>query len=183
MNVEVKVATNGYSSPVSPIAYIVLTGTAAEQFVETYYPTLNNPKLRSKLTTFYIKPTAASPLKADITLNGNIISDPSELQSFFEHQVSKSHYEVGSYDCQVINTNYNIGAKEDQLGPDKDGKKMSILVVISGSVRYWKDGADSETRGFTENVVLVPNWEAQGPKAAKGEKKWLIQSQNFRLVS
>jgi NTF2-related export protein 1/2 len=89
---------------------------------------------------------------------------------------------VGSYDCQVINTNYNVGTDESRLGPEKDGKKMSILVMVSGSVRYWKDGADSETRGFTENVVLVPNLEAHGPKAARGEKKWLIQSQNFRLV-
>jgi NTF2-related export protein 1/2 len=159
-----------------------LTGIAAEQFVETYYPALNNPNLRSKLTTFYIKPTPTAPQQADITLNGNTISDPSELQSFFENQVAKAQYEVGSFDCSVLNTNYNVGAREDQLGPDKDGKKMSILVMVSGSVKYWKDGSDSEVRGFTENVVLVPNWEAHSPKAAKGEKKWLIQSQNFRLV-
>jgi len=150
--------------------------------VESYYPALNNPSLRSKLTSFYIKPTDTSPLKPDITLNGNIISEPSELQSFFENQVSQAKYEVGSFDCHVINTNYNVGVREDQMGPDKDGKKMSVLVMVSGSVRYWKDGADSETRGFTENVVLVQNLEAQGPKAAKGDKKWLIQSQTFRLV-
>lgn len=75
-----------------------------------------------------------------------------------------------------------MGTSESQLGPDKNGKKMSILVLVSGSAKYWKDGADSEVRGFTENVVLVPNWEAQSPNAAKGERKWLIQSQNFRLV-
>jgi NTF2-related export protein 1/2 len=159
-----------------------LNGLAAEQFVETYYPALNNPTLRKNLTTFYIKPTASFPLRANITLNGNIISDPSELQFFFESQVSKAHYEVGSFDCHVLNTNYNVGAEEEKLGPDKDGKKMSILVMVSGSVKYWKDGADSEVRGFTENVVLVPNWEAQRPNAAKGERKWLIQSQTFRLV-
>ena len=181
LEVQVKVATSGIISSV-PSTVFILTFTAAEQFVEAYYPTINNPSHRSKLTTFYIKPTPTSPLQADITLNGNTISSPSELQSFFENQVSKTLYEVGSFDCQVINTNYNVGNREDQLGPDKDGKKMSILVMVSGSVRYWKDGADSETRGFTENVVLVPNWEALGPKAAKGEKKWLIQSQNFRLV-
>jgi len=28
----------------------------------------------------------------------------------------------------------------------------------------------------------VPNREAHGPKAARGAKKWLIQSQNFRIV-
>ncbi|KAG0645348.1 hypothetical protein D0Z07_9006 [Hyphodiscus hymeniophilus] len=162
---------------------IKVAANAAEQFVESYYRTINNPQQRSKLTSFYIKPTPTLPLQADITLNGNTISDPSELQSFFENQVAQTNYEVGSFDCQVINTNYNVGVREGQLAPDKDGKKMSILVMISGGVRYWKkEGVESETRGFTENVVLVPNWEAQGPKAAKGEKKWVIQSQNFRLV-
>lgn len=150
--------------------------------METYYAALNNPSQRSKLATFYIKPSPASPLRADITLNGNIISDPSELQSFFENQVAKAHYEVQSFDCQVINANYNVGISESQLGPDKDGKKMSLLVLVSGSAKYWRDGTDSEVRGFTETVILVPNWEAQSPKAAKGERKWLIQSQKFRLV-
>jgi NTF2-related export protein 1/2 len=115
-------------------------------------------------------------------MNGNIISDPAELQYFFENQVSRAHYEVGSFDCQVINTNYNVGVDENRLAPEKDGKKMSVLVMVSGSVRYSKEGTDSDMRGFTENVVLVPNWAAQGSKAAKGERKWLIQSQNFRLV-
>lgn len=150
--------------------------------METYYPALSNPNQRSKLTTFYIKPTPNSPLNVDISLNGNILSDPDQLQSFFENQVAQAKYDVGSFDCQVINTNFNVGTDEARLGPEKDGKKMSILVIVSGSVRYFKEGADSETRGFTENIVLVPNWEAQGPKAARGEKKWLIQSQTFRLV-
>ena len=115
-------------------------------------------------------------------MNGNIVADPAELQAIFEKLVSRAQYDVTSFDCHALNTNYNVGADESKLGPDKDGKKMSVLVMISGSVRYWKDGGQGETRGFTENIVLVPNWEAQGPKAARGDKKWLIQSQNFRLV-
>lgn len=134
------------------------------------------------MTTFYIKPTPTSPLKADISMNGNVLADPSELQKMFEEQVSKAFYEVTSFDCHTINTNYNIGASENNLGPDKRGKKVSILVMVSGSVRYWQDGTGGETHGFTENLVLVPNWEAHGPKAAKNERKWLIQSQTFRLV-
>jgi NTF2-related export protein 1/2 len=58
--------------------------------------------------------------------------------------------------------------------------------MVSGGVKYFKSGTDEEvrdeSRGFTETFVLVPNMEAQGPKAPRGLKKWLIQSQNFRLV-
>jgi NTF2-related export protein 1/2 len=151
--------------------------------VYTYYEAINNQRLRANLPSFYIKPTPASPLKPDISMNGNIIADPAELQTIFEKQIDKTHYEVQSFDCHVLNTNYNVGANEAALGPDKTGKKMSIMVMISGSTKYWKDGGDGEVRGFTENIVLVPNWEAQSPKAAKGAKRWLIQSQNFRLVT
>lgn len=111
------------------------------------------------------------------------MATPADLQTVFEKQVQKARYEVQSYDCQVLNSDYNIGAEENMLRPDKDGKKMSILVLVSGSVRYGKEGApDGETRGFTENIVLVPNWDSHGPRSSKGAKKWLILSQNFRLV-
>jgi NTF2-related export protein 1/2 len=81
-----------------------------------------------------------------------------------------------------VNTNFNVGADESILAGQQDGRKMSIMVMVSGSVRYWKDGADSETRGFMENFLLVPNWDAHKPNAAKGEKRWLVQTQTFRLV-
>ncbi|KIN03788.1 hypothetical protein OIDMADRAFT_18029 [Oidiodendron maius Zn] len=155
---------------------------AAEKFVESYYPSLNNAKGRAHLTEFYIRPTEASPLQADITLNGNTVADPAQLQSIFENQVSKAHYDVQSFDCQVINTNYNVGINETMFAPNKDGKKMSILVMVNGSVKYFRDNTDGEIRGFTETLVLVPNFEAHGPKSPKGAKKWLIQSQTFRLV-
>jgi len=156
---------------------------AAQKFVDAYYAALNSVSGRSSLTTFYIKPTVTSPLQADISLNGNIVATPDELQALFEKQVSKAHYEVQSFDCQVLNTNYNIDFEDHLLSPDKDGKKMSVLVVVSGSVKYGKEGgSEGNARGFTESIVLVPNWAAQGPKALKGERRWLIQSQNFRLV-
>ncbi|TAQ85615.1 hypothetical protein B7494_g6056 [Chlorociboria aeruginascens] len=157
---------------------VKMAGEAAGELVETYYHALNTPKARSTLPGFYITPTATSPLQPDISLNGNIIPTPKDLQDIFEKQVDRSHYEVQSFDCQVLNTNYNVGAPEQLLGPKADGKKISILVFVSGSVRYWKEGVDGDTRGFTENFVLVPNWDVK----AKGDKKWLIQSQNFRLV-
>ena len=129
-----------------------------------------------------MKPTPSSLLLADISLNGNVVADPEELQTIFEKKVDRAHYEVQSFDCQVLNTNYNVGADESMVGPDKTGKKMSILVMVSGSVRYWKDAGDGDIRGFTESVVLVPNWATLKPRPARGEKKWLIQSQTFRLV-
>jgi len=152
---------------------------------------LNNPK-RGNLTSFYIKPTANSPAKPDISLNGNIFTDPADVQTIFDKQVDRVHYEVQDWDCEVLNTNYNVGAEDSRLGPDKDGKKISILLMVSGSVKYWNNigstggvgdgGEPVDPRGFTETIVLVPNLAAYGPKALKGEKKWLIQSQNFRLV-
>jgi NTF2-related export protein 1/2 len=151
--------------------------------VESYYPSLNTPKGRAHLTEFYIKPTEKAPAPADITMNGNTIVDPSQLQSIFETDVGKTLYEVHSYDCQVLNTNYNVGVEDSKLGPNKDGRNMSILVLVSGSVQYIQEGKDTLPRGFTENVVLVPNRDAYDPKAPRGLKRWLIQSQTFRLVT
>jgi NTF2-related export protein 1/2 len=154
--------------------------------VESFYPTLGSPSARTHITSFYIKPTLVSPQKPDITLNGNVMSDPLEVQKIFETQIPKAYYEVQSFDCHVVNPNYNVSVDDSALGPNKDGKKMSIVVMVSGSVKYFKSSDDEEARaelrGFTETFVLVPNQEAQNPKAAKGIRKWLIQSQNFRLV-
>ena len=143
---------------------------------------MNTSNGQKHLTDFYIKPSPSTPLEADIVWNGNTISNPTEMQGIFENQAGKCLYEAQSFDCQVLNTNYNVGVDDANLGPNKDGKKMSILVMVSGSVKYIKDAAEGETRGFTESFVLVPNSEGHGPKAPRGAKKWLIQSQNFRLV-
>lgn len=123
-------------------------------------------------------------IKADITLNGAVIEDPAALQRIFEKDVDKAHYEVQSLDCHVLNPNYTNGAPEGKfVSENKDGKNISILVMVSGSVRYSGTSGDGETKGFTDNVVLVPNWHARGPKSAKGDKLWLIQSQTFRVVT
>ncbi len=100
----------------------------AQNFVDTFYPTLNNQKSRGNITSFYLKPSLASPQRPDITLNGNVVSDPSEVQKIFETQIPKAQYEVQSFDCHVINPNYNVGLDDAALGPEKDGKKMSIVV-------------------------------------------------------
>lgn len=152
---------------------------AAQDFIDGYYAALNNPKGRSNIAGFYVKEIPGSPLKAVIVLNGVTYSDPKEVQAIFEKDVRAAHYVVDDYDFQIINSNYNVGAPATGLAPDNDGKKVSVMVIISGSVKYGEEG---EVRGFTDNVILVPNWESHGPKAAKGLKQWLVQSQMFRFV-
>lgn len=131
---------------------------------------------------FYVKTTPESEHPADIVFNGNTISNPLDLAAILENQVGKSLHEVGSFDAHVLNTNYNIGLDDKDLAPRKDGSKISIMVMVSGNVTYYKDGQEGEVRSFSDSVLLVPNMEAQSPKAAKGLKKWLVQSQCFRLV-
>ncbi|KAF4626612.1 hypothetical protein G7Y89_g11550 [Cudoniella acicularis] len=153
---------------------------AAEAFVTSYYPALNRLSGLKDLSTFYVKNDPSSPLKPDISLNGNLITDTTELETVFERQPAKTHYEVLSFDCHTLNSNYNVGAPNDLLEMNKLGKKMSILVMVSGSVRYGEGG---ETKGFTDNVVLVPNWELFGKSPKNNlKKKWLVQTQKLRVV-
>jgi NTF2-related export protein 1/2 len=92
--------------------------------------------------------------------------------------VQKAHYEPQSFDCHVLNPNYNIGASDTNLGPDASGRKMSLLVVVNGYVKYGEP-KDAQMRGFSENFVLVPNFQVG---AGMASRNWLIQSQNFRIV-
>jgi len=181
-DIEVKVASNGRTIP--HFRYTKLTFSAASEFVDTYYQALNFPTRRIQISSFYVKP-ANGTTKTSITLNGNIVEDGTAVQKIFEKEIGKTIYEVHSYDCNALNPNYNVDRSESALAPAKDGSKMSVLLMVSGNVRYWKKGENEEpeSRNFSETFVLVPNWDAQGPKAPKGLKRWLIQSQNFRVVS
>lgn len=91
----------------------------------------------------------------------------------------KSHYEVQSLDCQILNKAYPTmtptGVKPAAQMTIKD---MSILVTVSGYVRY---GDTEEQRGFSETFVLIPNPSAAADRG-KRRRDWLIQGQNFRLV-
>lgn len=180
-DIQTKVAGNGKYAP-STRTRQALINPAASDFVDTYYACLNNTRAKASLPDFYVKPTADSPLKPDICLNGKVVADTTELEKIFNQDVEKCHYEAQSFDCHVINTNYNVGAPENMLGPDKEGKKISFMVLVSGSARYWADGTSSEPKAFSESFVMVPSREAHAPKAPRGAKKWLIQSQNFRIV-
>ncbi|KAI2615926.1 hypothetical protein GGR54DRAFT_255213 [Hypoxylon sp. NC1633] len=44
-------------------------------------------------------------------------------------------------------------------------------------------GSDGARKSeFSESFLLVPHWEASGRNAAKGMRKWVIVSQNFRAL-
>ncbi|KAI9882130.1 MAG: hypothetical protein M1823_006122 [Watsoniomyces obsoletus] len=190
---------------------------AAQRFVESYYPALQSS--RATLTTFYL-PSSSSPsttanatsIKGNTTsstgggptivINGNVIPDAHSLQTIFEQQMPQARYEVQSYDCHVLNPEYVIGggttststtgtATGGSSGSTKDNKNMSIILTVSGYVRYG-EATNAAMRGFSENFVLVPhpwNTGALGPgRGAAAEKtgalkrEWVIQTQNFRLV-
>src|SRR5277367_347326 len=123
VEVETEVSINGTTYD-SLLGATKLTGyplAAARNFVETYYGALNDKRARATLSSFYIQPTPTNPLVADISLNGNIVPMPADLQILFESQLPKAHYEAQCFDCHVLNPNYNIGASDAELGPDPNG--------------------------------------------------------------
>ncbi|KAI0403656.1 hypothetical protein F4802DRAFT_281224 [Xylaria palmicola] len=92
----------------------------------------------------------------------------------------------------------------------RDGDRVSFAVQVNGTVRYGKPGdvaaaAPAAVAGggnaaaaatttttttdreplesaFNEAWLLVPHWEALGRNAARGLKKWVVVSQNFRVL-
>jgi len=154
------------------------SSNAAQALVDNYYGAINHR--RKTIAGFYVQPTPSNPRPIDVSLNGNVVTTPSEVQEIFVSQIPAAFYEAQDFDVQVINLNYNIGTPESDLGPDSSGRKMSLLVIVSGYVKYG-DQRTAEQRGFTENFVLVPNFTAD-TRRNRDTKRFLIQSQNFRLV-
>ena len=111
----------------------------------------------------------------DIVWNGNTISNPALLQKIFEEQMPQARHEVQGYDCQVLNPHYNPEGIQGQTSAS--GRDISILLTVTGMVKYGEPKA-AEPQGFSENFVLIPDLSV-----GSGRPKWLIQSQNFRLVA
>ncbi|OJJ83884.1 putative nuclear transport factor 2 domain protein [Aspergillus glaucus CBS 516.65] len=146
---------------------------AATEFVQSFYPALQ--KNRATIASFYSQPTST------ILFNGNAVADGNAVQDIFVNQMPPAHYEVQSFDCQIINQAYPTPTPTGTKAPNETTvKDMSILVIISGYVRFG-ESRDLPQRGFSETFVLVPNPAAEGGKA-KQVKEWLIYTQNFRLV-
>lgn len=120
---------------------------AADIFTESFYGALNSVNGRANITDFYVKPTAAHPAEADICMNGTTYTSPAKLKELFAKQFENVLYEDQDVDAQMINPNYNVGAEDSNLGFDESGKKMSIMVIVSGSVTFSKDGNKGMTRG------------------------------------
>ncbi|GFF28334.1 NTF2-related export protein 2 [Aspergillus udagawae] len=146
---------------------------AATEFVQSFYPALQSN--RAAIASFYSQPTST------ILFNGNAVADGNAVQEIFVNQMPPAHYEVQSFDCQVINPTYPTPTTSGVKLPNQTTvKDMSILVVVSGYVRFG-ESRDLPQRGFSETFILVPNPTADAPKG-KRRREWLIQTQNFRLV-
>ncbi|KAL9025007.1 MAG: hypothetical protein Q9196_006090 [Gyalolechia fulgens] len=147
---------------------------------DSYYAALNAH--RNTIASFYMASAempGGKPLPS-ISFNGNQIPNAEAMQTLFEQQIPPSHYQVQCYDCHVVNPNYI--AEGTQGWPAKSGKNMTILVAVSGYVKYG-DLKEAKPRGFSESFVLVPNPAVAASKQRlKNIKEWLIQTQNFRIV-
>ena len=121
------------------------------------------------------------PLPA-IVFNGSVISDPAAMQKLFQEEMPKAEYVLGDFDCHVINPSYVVEGAQGGLA--HSGKNMTILLTVSGSVKYGQSRS-VEPRGFSETFVLTPNpaASANSRQPSRNVKEWLIQSQNFRLIS
>ena len=146
--------------------------------MEAYYPALNS--FRKDIASFYI-PTYAfgGGVMPAIVYNGESIPDAASLQAMFVEKMPPSRYEVQNYDCQVLNENY-VAEGAQAANPDR-GKNMTILLTVSGFVKYG-EAKDTSARGFSESFVLIPNPAAVNGGRNRGSKDWLIQNQNFRIV-
>ena len=177
-DVATKVSTNGKQEACFDHIREIDIVLVAQLFVESYYPALNSH--REKLASFYT-PAASMPDGKPIpiiTWNGSFVPDPATLQQMFEEQFPQSRYVVQSYDCHVLNPDYNPDARQ---GRDvASGKYMSIVLTVSGNVKYGA-ARNTDPRGFSESFVLVPTGEADNQKE-RHPSSWLVQSQNFRLV-
>lgn len=115
-----------------------------------------------------------------IVFNGTAMPSAEAFQKMFEDEMPPAQYDVQSYDCQVLNPNYAaIGTKSTS---GTNGKNMTVLIVVSGTVKFGTH-KESETKGFSDTFVLVPNPGAAAANARKKPiKEWLVQSQTSRLV-
>ncbi|KAI5306663.1 methionyl-tRNA synthetase [Ascosphaera pollenicola] len=151
------------------------TTEAADNFVKSFYPALQSN--RKMLSSYYADPTS------DILFNGNFVASGAAVQQIFEKDMPPTHYEIQSYDCQLLNPNYTTSATPTAPAADTKGGALNIsmILTVSGSVRFG-ESRTLPSRVFSETFVLVPNPNLQQGRKDPRQKRYLIQSQNFRLV-
>ncbi|KAB8203225.1 Nuclear transport factor 2 NTF2 domain protein [Aspergillus parasiticus SU-1] len=160
-------------APATEDALTKVSTDAATEFVQSFYPALQSN--RGTISSFYNQTISM------ILFNGNVVADGKAVQEIFVNQMPPAHYEVQSFDCQIINPAYPTPTATGLKAPNETTlRDKSILVLVSGYVRFG-ESRDLPQRGFSETFVLVPNPSADGPKG-KRKREWLIESQTFRLV-
>jgi NTF2-related export protein 1/2 len=182
---EVRIAAEGDVQSSHHIQYTNILPVSAV-FIEQYYDALTRPGERENLSRFYLTPSATQSV--DITFNGAIISSPTELQETFTKNVDRCTYDIQTYDVHVTNKDYKIGRPEGlRVGgnSEKDvGRRMSMIITVSGIVRYGTSEDKGEQKVFSDVIFLVPNWNSFGGKAgAMRARKYVIQNQTFRIVA
>jgi NTF2-related export protein 1/2 len=144
--------------------------------VESYHSALQTNK--TPIATFY------SRIPETIVFNGNVLSDGIAVQDIFANQMPNSRFDVRSVDCHIINKNYPLPESDDNPPPKTSVKDhISMVVVVSGSVKFGPVNEKDQDRGFSETFILIPNTTVKGREKEKDKKDFLIQSQNFRVVA
>jgi NTF2-related export protein 1/2 len=160
---------------------VKISTEAAEAFVDSYYTALNSA--RHTIASYYVPPNNVSGrLMPYISYNGELIQDGKQLQDRYEDKsLPYMHFECQSLDAHVLNPCLDGVPAATRRDAERN---MSLIVQVSGSVRLM-ERKDGPLRGISESFVLVPNKEEVGAKGTgKGDygRKWLIQTQNFRIV-
>ncbi|KAJ9143714.1 hypothetical protein NKR23_g6306 [Pleurostoma richardsiae] len=178
-----------------------VSSEGAQSFIDWFYKDINEHR---PLSAYYINGNAkyaAANLTADIVINGARLAQPSEYEALLDAQRAaptpapggqgaatgkqglRVRYDVEGWDAHVLNPNFGLACPEHVLarGPDKTGSRISMAVQVTGVV-HLGSGTAARSLTFSEAFVLVPNWDAQGPKGQRGAKRWLIMSQNYRTL-
>ena len=152
--------------PPSPLA-LANSLTAATEFVQSFYPALESS--RESISTFY------APTISTILFNGNAVADGSSVQDIFVNKMPLAHYEVQSFDCQIINPSYPTATGVPTDSPTAV-RNMSLLVTVSGYVKFGdhRETRDLPNRGFSETFILVPNPVKQGTSDRMEPRKHLV---------
>lgn len=172
-----------YAHPARDHSALLTSIQAADQFVKDYYEATNAH--RHNLASYYLSSTAIAGSESPISIvfNGIEVPDGKAAQEIFEKSVPRSQIEVDTIDCQILNPNHSPAANASQH-PKSAAKSCSILVIVGGIFKA-SDDRNEEEEDFNDSLIIVPNPEPPPPRPTRGPryKDYLIQTQNFRLVS
>ena len=168
---------------------VKVSSDGAQNFIDWYYKDINEHR---SLSSYYVNASTMYTgvgATADIVINGAQLASAIDYEALLLEQRGgatskiRVRYEVDGFDVQVLNPNFGLACPEQILakGPDKSGGRISMAVQVSG-ILHLGAGADAPRKAFNEVFVLVPNWDAAGPRAPRNLKKWLILSQNYRTL-